>query len=150
MWQAIYTTRQSQSKPASDPTLHLAGAEPDQSHQNKFHSATLKNLTGRFATMQEGDTVSAADRDLWEYFTTLYKHSNKGIKGRGKDRRISSTSHGSEGVKQEPRGSRPDISMTSDGGQRNVFSSSSSSSSLSSLDYSESIPRYSAADNWAA
>ena len=102
--------------------------------------------------MQEGDTVSPADRDLWEYFTTLYKHSNKGIKGRGKDRRISSTSHGSEDVKQEPRGSRSDISMASDGGQRNAFGSSSSSSSLSSLsslDYSESIPRFSA-ENWAA
>ena len=101
--------------------------------------------------MQEGDTVSAADRDLWEYFTTLYKHSNKGIKGRGKDRRISPTSHGSEDVKQEPRGSRSDASMASDGGQINVFSSSSSSSlsSLSSLDYSEPTPRFSA-ENWAA
>lgn len=28
------------------------------------------------------------DRGLWEYFATLYKNSNKGIKGRGKDRRI--------------------------------------------------------------
>ncbi|KAJ5884151.1 C2H2 transcription factor (Azf1) [Penicillium subrubescens] len=33
-----------------------------------------------------------ADRELWEYFAELYKNSNKGIKGRGKDRRISTTS----------------------------------------------------------
>ena len=26
---------------------------------------------------------------MWEYFSQLYKHANKGIKGRGKDRRIS-------------------------------------------------------------
>jgi hypothetical protein len=26
---------------------------------------------------------------MWEYFASLYKNSNKGIKGRGKDRRIS-------------------------------------------------------------
>jgi hypothetical protein len=26
---------------------------------------------------------------MWEYFTGLYKNCNKGIKGRGKDRRIS-------------------------------------------------------------
>lgn len=26
---------------------------------------------------------------MWEYFALLYKNSNKGIKGRGKDRRIS-------------------------------------------------------------
>jgi hypothetical protein len=33
--------------------------------------------------------VTAQDKDLWEYFAALYKNSNKGIKGRGKDRRIS-------------------------------------------------------------
>jgi hypothetical protein len=26
---------------------------------------------------------------MWAYFSQLYKHANKGIKGRGKDRRIS-------------------------------------------------------------
>jgi hypothetical protein len=33
--------------------------------------------------------VTAQDKELWEYFASLYKNSNKGIKGRGKDRRIS-------------------------------------------------------------
>lgn len=33
--------------------------------------------------------MSQEDKDLWEYFAALYKNSNKGIKGRGKDRRIS-------------------------------------------------------------
>jgi hypothetical protein len=33
--------------------------------------------------------VTVQDKDLWEYFAALYKNSNKGIKGRGKDRRIS-------------------------------------------------------------
>lgn len=28
---------------------------------------------------------------MWDYFANLYKNSNKGIKGRGKDRRISSS-----------------------------------------------------------
>ncbi|MCJ1312772.1 hypothetical protein MMC25_006448 [Agyrium rufum] len=62
------------------------------SHQNKFHMDTLKSLTVRFATIQSGNEVSEQDRDLWEYFSTLYKNSNKGIKGRGKDRRISTVS----------------------------------------------------------
>ena len=35
--------------------------------------------------------MNAADRDLWVYFAGLYKNSNKGIKGRGKDRQISKT-----------------------------------------------------------
>jgi len=62
------------------------------SHQNKFHANVLRNLTLRFASLREGDTVSMADKELWEYFSTLYKNSNKGIKGRGKDRRISTIS----------------------------------------------------------
>jgi hypothetical protein len=63
-----------------------------QSHQNKFHASTLKYLTTKFATINPGDYVSQADKELWEYFASLYKNSNKGIKGRGKDRRISATS----------------------------------------------------------
>ncbi|CAI7629120.1 unnamed protein product [Penicillium glandicola] len=63
------------------------------SHQNKFHAATLHNLTVRFSQMGENGPINmnAADRELWIYFAGLYKNSNKGIKGRGKDRRISTT-----------------------------------------------------------
>ncbi|KAF3403616.1 Asparagine-rich zinc finger protein AZF1 [Penicillium rolfsii] len=65
------------------------------SHQNKFHATTLRNLTLRFAQMGDEGPMSPADRELWEYFAELYKNSNKGIKGRGKDRRISTTNaHG--------------------------------------------------------
>jgi|SRR5690242_4105906 len=60
-----------------------------QSHQNKFHAATLRYLAQKFATINPGDYVTQADKELWEYFASLYKNSNKGIKGRGKDRRIS-------------------------------------------------------------
>ncbi|CAE7007804.1 hypothetical protein CFE70_001502 [Pyrenophora teres f. teres 0-1] len=62
------------------------------SHQNKFHAATLRYLTQKFATITSGDWVSQEDKELWEYFASLYKNSNKGIKGRGKDRRISAMS----------------------------------------------------------
>lgn len=62
------------------------------SHQNKFHASTLRYLTQKFATIHPGDWVSNEDKDLWEYFASLYKNSNKGIKGRGKDRRISAVS----------------------------------------------------------
>ena len=33
--------------------------------------------------------MNPQERELWDYFASLYKNSNKGIKGRGKDRRIS-------------------------------------------------------------
>ncbi|KAL4898471.1 hypothetical protein BDV59DRAFT_166917 [Aspergillus ambiguus] len=62
------------------------------SHQNKFHATTLKDLTLKFSQMSENEPMTPHDRKLWEYFATLYKNSNKGIKGRGKDRRISPTS----------------------------------------------------------
>ncbi|KAI6251451.1 Asparagine-rich zinc finger protein AZF1 [Erysiphe necator] len=58
------------------------------SHQNKFHISTLRTLTERWASVQDGDSVPAADKELWEYFAKLYKNSNKGIKGRGKDRKV--------------------------------------------------------------
>jgi hypothetical protein len=70
-------------------------AKHTQSHQNKFHAATLRYLTQKFATITPGDYVSVADKELWEYFASLYKNSNKGIKGRGKDRRISAMSSSS-------------------------------------------------------
>lgn len=45
--------------------------------------------------MGDAGPMNPADRELWEYFAELYKNSNKGIKGRGKDRRIATTStHG--------------------------------------------------------
>lgn len=56
--------------------------------------------------MREGDTVSATDKDLWEYFAALYKHSNKGIKGRGKDRRISVVGEGDPTRKRGPQRER--------------------------------------------
>jgi hypothetical protein len=63
-----------------------------QSHQNKFHIATIRALTSKFASIRDGDIVHAADKELWEYFANLYKNSNKGIKGRGKDRKVGSNS----------------------------------------------------------
>jgi len=63
-----------------------------QSHQNKFHISTIRALTTKFASIKDGDIVHAADKELWEYFANLYKNSNKGIKGRGKDRKVGSNS----------------------------------------------------------
>ncbi|KAH6987553.1 hypothetical protein BKA56DRAFT_629738 [Ilyonectria sp. MPI-CAGE-AT-0026] len=58
-------------------------------HQNNFHKKTLKILTTRFAeVLASGEDVPEADRELFEYFATHYKNSNKGIKGRGKARAV--------------------------------------------------------------
>lgn len=62
------------------------------SHQNKFHITTIRRLRERFENILEGDVVEEWEKAMWEYFVGLYKNCNKGIKGRGKDRRISNTS----------------------------------------------------------
>ncbi|KAL1963189.1 hypothetical protein VTN77DRAFT_8622 [Rasamsonia byssochlamydoides] len=67
------------------------------SHQNKFHSTTLRNLTAKFASLRDGEMMTPEDRQLWDYFAELYKNSNKGIKGRGKDRKISCTTTAASG-----------------------------------------------------
>ncbi|KAG7402539.1 Asparagine-rich zinc finger protein AZF1 [Fusarium oxysporum f. sp. rapae] len=54
-------------------------------HQNHFHKETLRKLAVEFARVTtSGEEGSEADRELFEYFATHYKNSNKGIKGRGK------------------------------------------------------------------
>lgn len=45
-------------------------------------------MTEKFAT-RDADTITPQERELFDYFARLYKNSNKGIKGRGKDRKIS-------------------------------------------------------------
>jgi hypothetical protein len=56
------------------------------SHQNRFHLATLNDLTHRLAELN-GDALQKLpphEKELLDYFKGLYKNSNKGIKGRGK------------------------------------------------------------------
>ncbi len=52
--------------------------------------------------------MSDADLELWEYFATLYKNSNKGIKGRGKDRKVGAAVQSASGtLPSQQRSSRP-------------------------------------------
>jgi hypothetical protein len=76
---------------------------------NKFHAPTIRNLTSKFASIKEGDMVSSDDKELWEYFANLYKNSNKGIKGRGKDRKVGITG----GLKQMSMNGRMSYNMAS-------------------------------------
>ncbi|OLN84906.1 Asparagine-rich zinc finger protein AZF1 [Colletotrichum chlorophyti] len=59
-------------------------------HQNKYHEKTLMELTDWIVSLSDIDGLSDEDREMYWYFANLYKNSNKGIKGRGKDRRVSS------------------------------------------------------------
>jgi uncharacterized Zn-finger protein len=53
-------------------------------HMNRFHKDTLAKLSQQFA-QNEADPEEA---ELRQYFQDLYKHCNKGIKGRGKGRKV--------------------------------------------------------------
>lgn len=60
------------------------------SHQNKFHLPTLNRLTQTLAELSGEELASLSDsqKELLEYFRNLYKNSNKGIRGRGKGKRV--------------------------------------------------------------
>ena len=105
MWQAIHAVGESQGELDNQQTPNRTNYDM-QSHQNKFHPEILRDLTARFASLREGDIVSAADKEHWEYFASLYKHSNQGIKGRGKDRRISIISGEGTDVKKDEESGR--------------------------------------------
>lgn len=64
-------------------------------HHNAFHAETLRDLTIRFSNLPTGAKLSDEDQKLFNHFAELYKNSNKGIKGRGKDRRDGSKHKGS-------------------------------------------------------
>ena len=59
---------------------------------------TIRRLRVRFEGLGEGDVVDSWEKEMWEYFGGLYRNANKGIKGRGKDRRIMVLGEGGEGV----------------------------------------------------
>ncbi|KAL2878154.1 DNA-binding transcription factor [Colletotrichum sp. CLE4] len=58
-------------------------------HQNKYHEKTLMEMTDWIVSISDIDGLSDDQREMYWYFANLYKNSNKGIKGRGKDRRVS-------------------------------------------------------------
>ncbi|OHE93907.1 hypothetical protein CORC01_10806 [Colletotrichum orchidophilum] len=57
-------------------------------HQNKNHGGTLLEMTDWIVSITDVNSLSDDQRKMYYYFANLYKNSNKGIKGRGKDRRV--------------------------------------------------------------
>ncbi|KFX96437.1 hypothetical protein V490_03349 [Pseudogymnoascus sp. VKM F-3557] len=88
------------------------------SHMNKFHVETLRGLTARFAESEAREGGGEEEDELLEYFRSLYRNANKGIKGRGKGRKVAATGAGANTNANSP----PSLS-----------SSTSSLSSLASL-----------------
>ena len=74
------------------------------SHQNRFHSQTLNTLTHKLAELSGPalERLPPDERELLMYFKSLYKNSNKGIRGRG--RQQSAGSEDSMGSPDEVNG----------------------------------------------
>ncbi|KAK4987896.1 DNA-binding transcription factor, partial [Elasticomyces elasticus] len=68
-----------------------------------------------------GDVVGAWEKEMWEYFGALYKNCNKGIKGRGKDRRISNNNNAGAAA----------LPKMEDASRRGSYASSASDSAVS-------------------
>ncbi|KAI0201105.1 hypothetical protein F4808DRAFT_139483 [Astrocystis sublimbata] len=61
-------------------------------HQNNYHEKELSELELKFSSISI-DEMNDNDRELWDYFSTIHKNSNKGIKGRGKECRVELVPH---------------------------------------------------------
>ncbi|KAH8663925.1 hypothetical protein BX600DRAFT_286937 [Xylariales sp. PMI_506] len=59
-------------------------------HQEKFHQTTIARLTTKLATVKIEEIEDNDERELLLYFKETFKNLNKGIKGRGKGRKITS------------------------------------------------------------
>ena len=57
-------------------------------HRNKFHAATIQQLRERFTKVLEGEMMGVSEMAMCEYFVSLYKNCNKGIRGRGRHKTI--------------------------------------------------------------
>ncbi|OLL25779.1 Asparagine-rich zinc finger protein AZF1 [Neolecta irregularis DAH-3] len=54
-------------------------------HQNRHHKNTLEEYIQKFSSAGPTTLKTPKDIEIFEYFAKLYKNSNKGIKGRGKE-----------------------------------------------------------------
>ncbi|KAH6686277.1 zinc finger protein [Plectosphaerella plurivora] len=64
-------------------------------HQNKYHTTTIHKISDWIMSLSEDEeNLTLEEQELITYFRDIYKNSNKGIKGRGRDRRVSDTRMG--------------------------------------------------------
>lgn len=53
-------------------------------HQNTAHRNALQNMTQKLQSGVKVEDLPEEEKEMFEYFCSLYKNSNRGIKGRGK------------------------------------------------------------------
>lgn len=84
------------------------------SHQNKFHLNTLTAMTQKIAQLdaEEFSRLPKKEQELLNYFKDLYKNSNKGIKGRGKNNKNDTNSNAKQSQPVAPNQNSSAMSST--------------------------------------
>lgn len=59
-----------------------------QTHTNKYHQKTIEELTARFERYDAEGSIPPEDIPLRDYYNMIFGNSNKGVKGRGKGRKV--------------------------------------------------------------
>ncbi|KAK1458637.1 hypothetical protein CTAM01_17158 [Colletotrichum tamarilloi] len=60
-------------------------------HQNKYHEKAVMELADLMISTPDVEGLNDDQREMCRYFAGIFKNSNKGIKGRGKGRRVSTS-----------------------------------------------------------
>ncbi|KAK0372169.1 hypothetical protein CLIM01_10484 [Colletotrichum limetticola] len=60
-------------------------------HQNKYHEKAVMELADLMISTLDVEGLNDDQREMCRYFAGIFKNSNKGIKGRGKGRRVSTS-----------------------------------------------------------
>ncbi|KAL9945262.1 hypothetical protein ACHAQF_008399 [Verticillium nonalfalfae] len=79
----------SSSSKAGAYSVKSEPSTPQANHQNKYHKQTITTIADWITSLTDVNALSHTDRELLSYFENIYKNSNKGIKGRGRDRQVS-------------------------------------------------------------
>ncbi len=67
---------------------HTTNPPGHQSHQNSYHVDEIETFKAHIASVQDKSSLSPADLDMASYIMTVHNLANKGIKGRGKGRKV--------------------------------------------------------------
>ena len=77
-------------------------------HQNKFHNEAINQLMHKFrfygTSSFDGTNISNEETELFKHFSDLYKNSNRGIKGRGREHNHEDVTVACGRERQEARG----------------------------------------------
>jgi hypothetical protein len=88
--EVVHREGQSQGESGSD-AIRLASSRltPDsQGHQNTYHREAIEAFNDKLAAIVDKSMISEEDKEMARYIADVHNLANKGIKGRGKGRKV--------------------------------------------------------------